>query len=66
MLDKSLKLILLSNNAVFCRKEFYKKLKKYFKDEFDADTYKQIEQLFTIDMCYNAAYVLAQELDQQI
>jgi hypothetical protein len=63
---KENKLFLLSNNAMISRKQFFKKYLQYFEKEFSENDFNEIKKVFTINMCYNASFVLAQELDNKL
>jgi 4-nitrophenyl phosphatase len=68
MQDPTTKLFLLSNNAMLSRIDFFKKYLNLFKDSFGAESekYQKVQSLFKLEMCYNAGYVLAQELSNKI
>lgn len=51
---------------MFNRLKFYKKYLGFFEKEFSAEDFENLKTLFTLEMCYNAGYVLAQELSTRV
>ena len=66
MSQSQYKVFFLSNNALLDRANFYLKILKFFEENLSNEDYLVCEQIFKLESCYNAAYVLAKEVDSVI
>jgi len=57
---------LLSNNATLSRVDFHKKVMGLFKKGLEEQDFVAVKRLFKLENCYNAGFVLAHEVAQEI
>jgi ribonucleotide monophosphatase NagD (HAD superfamily) len=66
LIDPKNQVFLVSNNATLNRKDFYKKVIDMFNKELTEDQQVQATRNFKVENCYNAGFVLAHEVANEI
>ena len=66
IVKKERKVYLMSNNAIYSREGFFDKIMSKFSEILSPEQFCEVQSKFSISQCYNAAYVLAEEMSGQV